>query len=327
MGHSHAGHAHTPPADGRPDRRSAPLGLVLALTAAFTVVEAVGGWLSGALALLADAGHMLTDVGAIALALVSARVARRPADARRTYGYLRFEILAALANGVLLTLLAGGIVWEAVERLGEPRAIRTGLFAAVAAGGLVVNLLAARLLHAHAHDDLNTRGAYLHILGDLAGSVGALAAAGIVALTGWTAADAVASILIAALILLGAWRLLRESVEILLEAAPAHIDLTEVARAAERVPGVRGVHDLHVWTLTSGVLAMSGHVQVPDLADHPRVLADVKHAMQHFGIGHVTLQLETGGPCEGAGCGGGGRSGGQAPGGRGGADQRRSEAQ
>ena len=179
------------------------------------VVEAVGGWISGSLALVADAGHMLTDVGALALALVSTRMAQRPADSRRTFGYLRLEILAALVNGIVLAALSAWIIFEAIRRLRAPHAIEGPLFAAVALAGLVVNLIALRLLK-HDHGNLNSRAAYLHVMGDLLGSVGALLAALIIMLTGWTMADPIVSVLISLLIIAGSWRLLRESIEILL---------------------------------------------------------------------------------------------------------------
>jgi cobalt-zinc-cadmium efflux system protein len=277
--------------------RSSRLATVLVLTAAFMVVEAVGGVVSGSLALLADAGHMLTDVAALGIAVLSQRVAQRPADARRTYGYLRLEILAAFVNGAILFALSVWIVVEAVHRLGSPQPINGGLFAAIAAIGLVVNVVALRLLHGDAHHDLNTRGAYLHILGDLLGSVGALVAAGLVITTGWTLADPIVSIALSLLILVSAWRLLRESVDVLLEAVPAHIRLEEVEERLRAVPGICDVHDLHVWTVTSGVIAMSGHVVVPELADHPRVLAASHAAMGGLGIGHATIQVEVAGEC------------------------------
>ena len=287
-----AGGAGSPtdlPAAPSPESR---LRTVLLLTAVFMFVEAVGGWLSGSLALVADAGHMLTDVGALALALMSARMARRPADHRRTYGYLRLEILAALVNGVVLAALSAWIIFEAIRRLRSPHAIEGPLFAGVALAGLVVNLVALRLLRHDAHGNLNARAAYLHVMGDLLGSIGALLAALIVILTGWTLADPIVSVLISLMIIAGSWRLLRESVEILLEAAPAHIPLHEVERRMRGVEGVIAVHDLHVWTLTSGVVAMSGHVVVPDLASHPRVLAAVQREVRDIGIGHVTIQVE-----------------------------------
>ena len=274
------------------------LRLVLALTATFMVVEAIGGWVSGSLALLADAGHMLTDVGALALSLVTAWIAQRPANDRKTYGYLRWEILAALVNGAALFGIAALIVVEAVQRLQQPQPIRTGLFLAVAAMGLVVNLVSLALLHRVREGSLNVRGAYLHVLGDALGSVGALAAAAIILVTGWTLADPIVSILLSLLILLGAWRLLRESTDILLEAAPRHVSLPEVQRRMLAVPGVSAVHDLHVWTVTNGVVAMSGHAVVPDLVDHPGVLEGIRREMGGLGIGHVTIQLEVEDGCE-----------------------------
>jgi len=278
-------------------KRSSRLLTVLGLTAAFMVVEAIGGVVSGSLALLADAGHMLTDVAALALAVLSQHMAQRPADDRRTYGYLRLEILAALVNGAVLFALSIWIVLEAVHRLGNPAPIKGGLFAVIAATGLVVNLVALRLLHGDAGHDLNTRGAYLHIMGDLLGSVGALLAAGIVITTGWTLADPIVSVALSLLILVSAWRLLRESVDVLLEAAPAHIRMDEVEGRLRAVPGICDVHDLHVWTVTSGVIAMSGHVVVPELTDHPRVLAASHAAMGSLGIGHATIQVEIAGEC------------------------------
>ncbi|HSE26580.1 MAG TPA: cation diffusion facilitator family transporter [Gemmatimonadales bacterium] len=293
---------HAAPA--RPTRR---LAAVLVLTAAFTVVEALGGWLSGALALLADAGHMLTDVGALGLALAGARMAERPADSSKTYGYLRWEILAALVNGALLITIAGWITVEAIGRLGQPHEVNAPLFGAVAVAGLGVNLVALRLLHAgHRHGSLNTRAAYLHVLSDLLGSVGALTAAVVVGVTGWTAADPLVSLGIAVLIVIGAGRILRESVNVLLEAAPAHIAVPELERRMRAVPGVANVHDLHLWTVTSGVVAMSGHAVVPALADHPGALEGLRVAAAGLGIHHVTIQLETEEGCEDAGCGGGG---------------------
>jgi cobalt-zinc-cadmium efflux system protein len=271
---------------------------VLALTTVFMVVEAVGGWVSGALALLADAGHMLTDVGALGLSLLTAWIAQRPADASKTYGYLRWEILAALINGAALFGIAGWVVVEAVQRIQHPEPIRSGLFLAVAAAGLAVNLISLRLLHHISEENLNTRAAYLHVMGDALGSIGALTAAGIVALTGWTIADPVVSILLSLLILLGAWRLLRESTDILLESVPRHVSMNEVHRRMLGVPGVSAVHDLHVWTVTNGMVAMSGHAVVPDLDAHPGVLEGIRAEMSALGIAHVTIQLEVTDGCK-----------------------------
>jgi cobalt-zinc-cadmium efflux system protein len=271
---------------------------VLGLTGAFMVLEVVGGWLSGSLALLADAGHMLTDVGALGLSLVTAWIAQRPADANKTYGYLRWEILAALVNGAALFGIAGWVVVEAVERLQHPAPIRSGLFLAIAAAGLVVNLISLAMLHGSRQGSLNARGAYLHVLGDALGSIGALAAATIIWLTGWTPADPIASIVLSLLILTGAWRLLRESTDILLDAVPEHVAMADVQRRILAVPGVAAVHDLHVWTVVNGVVAMSGHAVVPQLESHPDVLEGIRTEMAALGIGHVTMQLEVADECE-----------------------------
>lgn len=274
------------------------LGVVLALTVGFMVIEAVGGIISGSLALLADAGHMLTDAGALALSLLSGWIALRPATDSKTYGYRRWEILAALINGAALFGIAAWVIVEAVQRIQDPQPIRADLFLAVAAAGLVVNLISLRMLHDLRHGSLNTRGAYLHVLGDALGSVGALAAAGVIALTGWTLADPIISIALALLILFGAWQLLRESTDILLEAVPEHVSLPEVQQRMLGVPGVTAVHDLHVWTVTSGMVAMSGHAIVPELASHPEVLEGIRIEMARLGIAHVTIQLEVQHECE-----------------------------
>jgi cobalt-zinc-cadmium efflux system protein len=265
---------------------------VMGLTGSFMVVEIVGGWVSGSLALLADAGHMLTDVGALGLTLLTAWIARRPANDSKTYGYLRWEILAALVNGAALFGIAGWVVLEAVQRINHPHPIRSGLFLAVAAAGLVVNLVSLLLLHGTRTGSLNARGAYLHVMSDALGSVGALGAAAIIWSTGWTVADPIASIALSLLILIGAWRLLRESTDILLESVPGHVSMPEVQRCILDVPGVLAVHDLHVWTVANGVIAMSGHAVVPDLDAHPGVLEGIRGELARLGIGHVTIQLE-----------------------------------
>ena len=271
---------------------------VLLLTAAFMVVEAVGGWLSGSLALLADAGHMLTDVGAIGLSLVTSVIGARPADERKTYGYRRWEILAALVNGAALFGIAAWIVVEAIQRIGSPPPVRAGLLLAVASAGLLVNVVALSILHGGHHHNLNTRGAYLHILGDLLGSAAAIAAGLIILLTGWTLADPILSIGVALLILVGAWRLVRESTDVLLESVPRGVSMAEVQSRMLAVPGVSAVHDLHVWTVTSGLVAMSGHAVVPDLAGHPAALEGIRAQLAELGIGHVTIQLEVEAGCE-----------------------------
>jgi cobalt-zinc-cadmium efflux system protein len=280
---------------GRPATRR--LAAVLVLTGVFMVVEAIGGWLAGSLALLADAAHMFTDVGALSLSLLTAWIAQRPANDSKTFGYLRWEILAALVNGAVLFGVSGWVVLEAVQRLQHPAPIRAGLFLVVAAAGLTVNLLSLGLLHGSRAGSLNARGAYLHVLGDALGSVAALGAAAIVALTGWTAADPIASMVLSLLILVGAWRLMRESTDILLESVPAHVSMPEVHRRMLGVPGVAAIHDLHVWTVTNGMVAMSGHAVVPDLKAHPGVLDGIRSEMGQLGIGHVTIQLEVAHGC------------------------------
>lgn len=283
--HEHAhDHAH-----GASTRR---LAWACAVTALFFVAEVVGGLLTNSVALLADAGHMLTDVGALALSLFVAWFARQPATPRRTYGYLRWEILAALINGAVLLVLSASILWEAARRLGSPEPVAGGWMLAIAVGGLLVNATSAWLLHGHAESSLNLRGAYLHVLSDLLGSVAVILAAVAVQVFGWLAADAIASIAVTLLIVRGAWRLVREAVDVLLESTPAHIDAEALRASLAQVGGVLAIHDLHVWTLTSGVVAMSAHAIVPNRADHQRVLQDLHEAVERFGIHHTTIQLE-----------------------------------
>ncbi len=267
------------------------LAAVLAISATVMVVEAVGGWLAHSLALLADAGHLLADVAALGLA-------HRPATAERTYGLLRLEILAALVNGAALIVIALGIAFEAYRRWRTPGDVQGALLFAVAGLGLAANAAGAAILH-HGHDhSLNQRGAYLHIVSDLLGAAGALAAGAIILATGWVRADSLVSGLIALLILASAWRLVKESTDILLEAAPAHIALGDVHDRIASVPGVTSVHDLHVWTVTSGVIAMSGHLVVRDPRDNQRVLEAVQERLGRLGIAHVTVQLERDPTCE-----------------------------
>lgn len=265
---------------------------VLIITALFMIAEVVGGLLSGSLALLADSGHMFTDVAALALSLFAMRIAQRPPTSKRTFGYVRLEILAALVNGATLLLIAGVIVWEAWQRLRDPVVIDASIMLGVATLGLVVNIIGAWLLHSHAHDNLNVRGAYLHVLGDLLGSVGAIAAGLIVLTTGWTPADSIISVVIALLILFSAWKLVREATDVLLESVPAHIDMAQVLEALAGINGLDEVHDVHVWTLTSGFVAISAHGVIDDPTDHSRVLAEVRELMASYGIDHVTFQIE-----------------------------------
>lgn len=287
-----AGHVHgglTPHRDVGHRR----LAFVLALTAMVMVAEFVGGLAANSLALLADAAHMLTDVGALGLSLFALWFARRPATQEKTFGYLRLEILAALVNGAALIVLAVFIFLEAYGRFRSPEQVRPGLMIGVASAGLVLNVVAAFALHGSAGRSLNVRGAYLHVLGDLLGSLGAVVAAVVILLTGWTRADPLISVLVGLLILFSSWKLLRESVDVLLEAVPSHIELAAVQDAILGIPSVAEVHDLHVWTVTSGFLAMSGHAVVRDPDRHDAVLHEIYCRMHdRFGIDHVTVQLE-----------------------------------
>jgi len=274
------------------------LTLALVITAIVMLVELIGGWLSGSLALLADAAHMLADVAALGLALVAAWIAQRPATPERSFGFMRLEILAALINGAVLFAIAVGIGVEAWHRLRVPQIVNGPLLLAVAAVGFVANLAAVIVLHRGHEHSLNQRGAYLHVLGDLLGSVGALVAGVIVLTSGWIMADPLISVLIGTLVLISAWRLVKESTDVLLEAAPRHIALSDVHDRIATVPGVESVHDLHLWTVTSGVVAMSGHLVVKNPSDNQPVLEEVQERMQALRINHVTVQLEREPTCE-----------------------------
>ncbi len=266
----------------------------LALTCGFLVIEVAGALWSGSLALLADAGHMLADAGGLGLALFAIWIAGRPPTPAKTYGYYRAEILAAFVNAVVLLVVAGGILLETYRRLLVPPAILGGPMLGIAAVGLVVNLVCAALLHGAATTSLNVRAAYLEVLGDALGSIGVVIAAALVVVTGWTLADPLVSGAIALVIVPRTWRLLTQAVNVLLEGTPAHLNLREIEDAMCSVAGVRRVHDLHVWTLTSEREAMSAHVVVDDVRDSERLL-ETLHAVMHarFGIDHTTLQLET----------------------------------
>ena len=268
------------------------LTLALAITTVVMVVELVGGWLSGSLALLADAGHMLADAAALAVALFAAWIAQRPATPQRSFGFMRIEILAALVNGAVLIAIAIGIGLEAWRRLQSPPPVNGGLLLGVAAVGFVANVAAVAILHRGHQHSLNQKGAYLHVIGDLLGSVGALLAGAIVLATGWTLADPLISVLIGTLVLVSAWRLVKESTDVLLEATPAHIALSDGHDRIASVPGVDSVHDLHLWTVTSGVVAMSGHLVVRNPTDNQPVLEEIQGRMRALGINHVTVQVE-----------------------------------
>lgn len=264
------------------------------MTFIYMFAEAIGGWLTNSLALIADAGHMLTDVAALALTLGTIWFASRPATARKTFGYYRLEILAAFVNGIALVLLSIWIIYEAIERWSAPPAIAGLQMTLIAGGGLIVNLIAAKLLHPGHKHDLNLRGAFLHVLGDLMGSAAAIAAGVLIALFGWLWADPVCSILISLIITFSSWRLIMESVNVLLEGTPSHINLAAVERTIRETAGVAGVHDLHVWTISSGIVALSAHISHDQSVLHSDLLVLVRERLHdEFGIDHLTIQMET----------------------------------
>ena len=270
------------------------LWIVFALTCCFLVVEVIAAFATGSLSLLADAAHMLVDTGGLLMSLLAVWFAERPATPAKTYGYYRVEILAALVNGVVLCLLSVGIVIKAYERLWAPPNVPPVPILLVAALGLVVNLVGMGLLRSGAGESLNVRGAYLEVLGDAASSAAVIVAAAVIWATGWVIADPLASLAIALLILPRTWTLLRQAGNVLLEGAPPHLDVSEIESALCAAPGVQRVHDLHVWTLTSGREAMSAHVVVASDAPKDRILEDL-HVILHarFGIDHTTIQVET----------------------------------
>lgn len=281
----------------RPTAQAArrPLVIALGITTTFLVVEIVGSLVTNSLALLADALHMLTDVAAIALALFAIWLAGRPTRPERTFGYLRAEILAAAVNAVALIVIAIYIFWEAWQRLRDPPEVQGRLMLAVAVAGLAANASAAWVLSRSGghRENLNTRGAFLHVVGDMLGSIAAILAALIISLTGWNAADPILSAVIGGLVVFSAFSLLREAVEILLEAAPPGLVLADVERAMRETPNVTGVHDLHAWTVTSGLPALAAHVETRDPANWSETLNALETTLREtFGIAHVTLQPE-----------------------------------
>lgn len=287
MVHDHQHHGRT--AAGHKRR----LLLVLALAAGYLVAEVIGGLLTNSLALLADAGHMLADVAALALSFAALWIAERPPSPRQTYGYYRAEILAALANGATLIAIALFIFVEAWQRLHEPLAILAGPMLAIATGGLAVNLIGLAILHGGKEHSLNLHGAWLHVLTDALGSIGAIAAAALIWALGWRWIDPAISFLIGALVIYSAWNLVQESVAVLMESVPRGIDVDDVRNSIMSVPSITGVHDLHVWSITRGLDALSAHV----VTDHTRPAAELLsqvRAVLHdrYGIGQLTIQIE-----------------------------------
>jgi cobalt-zinc-cadmium efflux system protein len=294
--HDHA-HSHLrrdgPRHDHARETSQRTLLIVLALTFGYMLAEAIGGYFANSLALLSDAGHMLTDVAALTLSLFAVRFALRPATPRKTYGFYRLEILAALANGVTLIVLSILICVEAYRRLRNPETVKGWTLISISIGGLVVNLISAWKL-SHSHDDnLNVRGALLHVLGDLLGSVAAIAAGVMIVWRGWIWADPIFSMVISGLIIYSSWRLVADAVNVLLEGTPSHINAAAVQEAMRTVGGVRAVHDLHIWTITSGRHAVTAHVVINDASESYRVLREVREMLaDRFDLTHSTIQIE-----------------------------------
>jgi cobalt-zinc-cadmium efflux system protein len=292
--HDHA-HAH----GGNGENR---LLLAFALTALTMLGEGLGGWFSGSLALLADAGHMLVDAFALLLAWAGAHFARRPADTLRSFGYARLEVLVGYTNALAQFALTAWIIYEAVSRLRSPEPIRAGLMFAVAGGGALVNLLVLRTLGSHSHDDVNSAGAYLHVLGDLLGSIGAMIAALLIWRFGWLWSDPAISIVVALLILVSAWRLLRRCAHILLEGVPEGIESAHVAETVKREAHVVDVHHVHVWQLAGGRRIATLHARLGEGGDAAATLTSIQRVLrQDFHIEHATVQIETG-ACVAAAC-------------------------
>lgn len=288
VSHSHSGHTH-----GRASESRRKLTMVLVLTSIYMIAEVIGGWLTGSLALLADAGHMLADVAALALALIAAWFASRPATSNKTFGYYRLEILAALVNGVALVVISLLILYEAYQRWSAPPVVQGSAVMLVASGGLAINLISAWILHGRHEIDLNMRGAWLHVLSDALGSLGAIVAGAVMWLYGWFAADPLFSALIGVLIVWSSWRLIRESTNVLLEGTPAHINLAAVEDSILRTDGVSDVHDLHVWTITSGREALSAHVIHAYEVSQPELLKELRAKLHdRFGVDHLTIQID-----------------------------------
>jgi len=269
------------------------LKFALGLTGGYCVVEFVGGWLTNSLALLSDAGHMLSDVTAMGLSLFAAYVATLPVTSQKTFGYYRAEILAAFLNGLALWLVAGIIFSEAYYRFFSPPEVQGQGMVLIASIGLAINVLTAWILHGTHHTNLNLRGVFLHVLSDALGSLGTILAGALILWTGWYWADPATSVVIGILILLSSFSLVRESMDILMQATPRHLNLAEVQRTLETVAGVGQVHDLHIWTLTSGLFTLTAHVVVNGAHDHHTLLNALEQTIQErFGIDHITIQLE-----------------------------------
>ena len=288
----HHSHCHSPHAQ-RYQRSRRPLLLALVTQLIFFVVELVGGLLTNSLALIADAGHMLSDVVALSLSLLALIYTQKPHTAQKTYGYHRLEILVALVNGLALWAIAAYILYDAYGRFYEPPAIASLPLMVIAGMGLVVNLFGVMILHPAKDQSINLRSAFLHLLADSLGSVAAIAAGVAIYLKGWYWFDPLAAAVIAVLIFIASWQLVREAADILMEGTPKHIDLDEVTRALEGHPGVQEIHDLHIWSISSGLFAMSVHVVLSDSRDRDCLTWELEDLLAHrFGLDHATIQLE-----------------------------------
>jgi len=286
--HREAQHAHAAPVSSR---RSLQLALVV--TASVMLLEVAGGWWTGSMALLADAGHMFTDAGALGIALIASWIATRPRSPQMSFGWGRAEILGALVNGSLLGAVSALIAVESVRRLHTPIAVAALPMVAIACVGLAANALTALILSRAARHDLNARGALLHVLGDALGSLGAIGAGLCIWLWGWQRADALAGLGVAVLVIVSAARLIRESLDVLLERVPRHLDLAQIAAEVRGIPGVRSIHDLHIWLVSSGFPAMSAHVDLEPDADPDGVRRAIHRLLhQHYAISHTTIQTE-----------------------------------
>lgn len=266
----------------------------LLLISIFAIIEALGGWFTGSLALLGDAGHMVSDAAALGLAWLGSWIARKPASQQHSFGLMRAEVIVALVNGLLMLLVVTFIIIEAIERLQTPRPVLGGEVMLIALLGLAVNVIVAFKLHGD-QDSMNKRAALLHVMGDLLGSVAALVAGAVIYFTGWMPIDPILSLFISALILVSTIRLLREVLHVLMEGVPAHLDIGEVAQTLSAVPQVRGIHSVHIWALSSQMTALSAHVVLDDMQVWREVLTDLRQVLhERFAIDHVTLQPETG---------------------------------
>jgi cobalt-zinc-cadmium efflux system protein len=286
--HDHGAHAHRPPNGSSAARRALVIALVL--TGSFALVEAVGGWLAGSLALLSDAGHMLTDAAALGIALFADTIARRPPSRRASYGYGRAEVLAAFVNAIAMLAVVALIGIEAVRRLLDPAPVAGELVVIVAVAGLVINLVAAWVL-SRAGGSINARGALLHVLGDLLGSLAAVVAGGVIMATGWTPIDPILSLVVVLLILRSTWQLLKQSTGVLMEGVPTHLDYDAIGRSLAALPGVVDVHDLHIWNMSAEGIALSAHLSLSAGDDWPGLLGHARRMLStEYGIRHATLQ-------------------------------------